>query len=139
MPPSWTTDFPQLTNTQEALSSLSSLTAARWLHAGQDIHIQWPVHMWLGTWQTKWRGKCLHSSISTWPHMQTCGCLFHPDVDGFTASAAHACWAYCIAHLCSTCSSLLEQYFVNPAHGKSQRISSTMKHYPEGINYSCKC
>jgi len=66
-----------------------------------------------------------HSIISAWPHMQRCECLLHPDVHGFTTGAAHACWGYCIAHVCSRCSSILEQCFVNPARRKSENISSS--------------
>lgn len=99
-----------------------------WLHAGQGIHVQWPIRTWLGTWQTN-VSACAAAS----PPGLTCKRMGVSSIQTYVAFTASA------AHMCSTCSSILEQYFGSPAHGKGQRISSTMKHYPEGINYSCKC
>lgn len=72
--PSCTTilsDLPHLINTQYALSSLLSLATAWWLNAGQDMHVHWPIRTRLGTWQTKWTGKCWARTASSPPGL-TC-------------------------------------------------------------------
>lgn len=121
------TDFPHLINIQCALSSLFiplyCLVVACWPRHACSLAHTYTIGQLAD--QMNRQVLSLHGIISTWPHMQTCGCLFHPDLRGFTTSAAHACWGYCIAHVRSRCSPTLEQCFVNPVHGKSQRTSST--------------
>lgn len=109
------------------LPSVSSLTTACF-PAGQDMHVHWAIRMWSGTWQTWWAAKCWVHTASSPPGLP-CSCMgsLHPTVHDFTTSAAPACWGSRAAHVCSRCSAIPEQSFVNPAHGKSQRTSTTAK------------